>query len=70
MSARQPAVEEFASDSTRYAIGFALLYFLCGAVTVDIVLQKQWGSVPSSLKRKVKNIQEANEAHQSNEKSV
>lgn len=30
------------AGTTRYAISFALLYFLCGALCVDLVLQRYW----------------------------
>jgi hypothetical protein len=42
MSARKPAILLYYDDQARYAICFGLLYFLSGAVAVDIVLQHYW----------------------------
>jgi hypothetical protein len=70
MSARQPAVNESTPNSARYAIGLALLHFLCGAVAVDVVLQKQWGFASSSFKRRLRDLDEVSLATESNEKSV
>ncbi|KAH6612969.1 hypothetical protein C7974DRAFT_428732 [Boeremia exigua] len=67
MSARLPLAQAFKTTSTRYAIGFALLHFLCGAVAVDVVLQKQWGFVASSSKKKLKDLNEVNQAIENNE---
>ncbi len=47
-----------------------MLHFLCGAVAVDVVLQKQWGFVPSSSKKKLRDLNEVNQATEGNEKSV
>lgn len=42
MSARQPLIVTYFDDRARYGICFGLLYFLFGAVAVDLVLQKYW----------------------------
>jgi hypothetical protein len=70
MSARQPAVDESTTKSARYAIGFALLHFLCGAVAVDVVLQKQWGFASSSFKQRLRDLDDVSQATESNERSV
>lgn len=42
MSARTPQPVEYINTRSHYGICFGLLYFLCGAVVVDIVLQRCW----------------------------
>ena len=42
MSARRPLIVVYFDDRARYGICFGLLYFLFGAVAVDVVLQKYW----------------------------
>jgi len=41
-SARQPQADLYYSFRSKYALCFGLLYFLCGAVSVDVVLQRYW----------------------------
>ena len=42
MSARRPEIVTYFDDRARYGICFGVLYFLFGAVAVDLVLQKYW----------------------------
>jgi hypothetical protein len=70
MSARLPLVHAFRSTSTKYAIGFALLHFLCGAVAVDVVLSEQWGFMPSSSKKKLRNLNDVDQVTENNEMLV
>lgn len=42
MSARRPEIVTYFDDRARYGICFGLLYFLFGALAVDLVLQKYW----------------------------
>lgn len=67
MSARLPTVDEY-TDSVRHAIGFALLYFLCGAMAVDVVLQKQWEFVSGAFKQRLQDLTDVARANKSNER--
>jgi hypothetical protein len=67
MSAHLPLAHAFRSTSTKYAIGFALLHFLCGAVAVDVVLSEQWGFMPSSSKKKLRNLNDVDQVTENNE---
>ncbi|KAG9623282.1 glycosyltransferase family 4 protein, partial [Aureobasidium melanogenum] len=42
MSARRPEIVTYFDNRARYGICFGVLYFLFGAVAVDLVLQKYW----------------------------
>ncbi|KAG9880485.1 glycosyltransferase family 4 protein, partial [Aureobasidium melanogenum] len=42
MSSRRPEIVTYFDDRARYGICFGVLYFLFGAVAVDLVLQKYW----------------------------
>lgn len=42
MSARRPEIVTYFDDRARYGICLGLLYFLFGALAVDLVLQKYW----------------------------
>jgi hypothetical protein len=61
MSAKQPRVEIYFDDRARYGICFGLLYFLFGAVTVDLVLQKFWPRAIELPDRKIPTLEVFNE---------
>jgi hypothetical protein len=61
MSAKQPRVEIYFDDRARYGICFGLLYFLFGAVAVDLVLQKFWPRAIELLGRKIPTLEVYNE---------
>jgi hypothetical protein len=61
MSARQPRVEIYFDDRARYGICFGLLYFLFGAVAVDVVLQKFWPLAIELPDRKISTLEVYNE---------
>ena len=57
MSARRPMIEIYFDDRARYGICFGLLYFLFGAVAVDIVLQKFWPLAIELPDRKISSLE-------------
>jgi hypothetical protein len=61
MSAKQPRVEIYFDDRARYGICFGLLYFLFGAVAVDLVLQKFWPRAIELPDRKIPTLEVCNE---------
>jgi hypothetical protein len=61
MSAKQPRVEIYFDDRARYGICFGLLYFLLGAVAVDLVLQKFWPRAIELPDRKIPTLEVYNE---------
>ena len=56
MSARKPPVLLYYDDRAKYGICFGILYFLCGAVAVDIVLQHYWPFARALSDKKLTNI--------------
>ncbi|KAH0294534.1 glycosyltransferase family 4 protein, partial [Aureobasidium sp. EXF-3399] len=57
MSARQPPIEIYFDDRARYGICFGLLYFLFGAVAVDVVLQRFWPLAVQLPDRKISTLE-------------
>lgn len=56
MSARQPHVNLEFDRRALYGVCFGLLYFLCGAVAVDIVLQHYWPFARTLSDERLTNI--------------
>lgn len=56
MSARLPAPLIYYDARSRYAIACGLLYFLVGAVGLDVVLQRYWTSVSGISEEKLNDI--------------
>lgn len=61
MSARRPVIVTYFDDRARYGICFGLLYFLLGAVAVDLVLQKYWPLASALPDRKITDMSVYNE---------
>ncbi|KAI5203258.1 hypothetical protein E4T38_05187, partial [Aureobasidium subglaciale] len=64
MSARQPVIVTYFDDRARYGICFGLLYFLFGAVSVDLVLQKYWPLATELPDCKIDSLDAYNEIKQ------
>ena len=56
MSARRPFIVVYFNDRARYGICFGLLYFLFGAVAVDVVLQKYWPYATQLPNKKITDL--------------
>ncbi|THX33102.1 hypothetical protein D6D10_07915 [Aureobasidium pullulans] len=69
MSARRPVIVTYFDDRARYGICFGLLYFLLGAVAVDLVLQKYWPLASALPDRKITDLSVYNEL-KSNQKRL
>lgn len=70
MSARRPAAIQYFDDRARYGICFGLLYFLCGAVAVDIVLQHYWPYARMLSEKKLTNLDDYSHIIKSEEQYV
>ncbi|KAJ9624030.1 hypothetical protein H2203_005477 [Taxawa tesnikishii (nom. ined.)] len=58
MSARKPEANFYSNATTRYALCFGLLYFLLGAVAVDIVLQRYWPYATMLSKERLTSLED------------
>lgn len=56
MSARRPEPIIYFDARSRYGIAFGLLYFLVGAIGVDVVLQRYWASATATSEEKLTDL--------------
>ncbi|KAI7265048.1 glycosyltransferase family 4 protein [Hortaea werneckii] len=68
MSARGHEPTAFNNPRNRYAICFALLHFLGGALAVDVVLQRCWGAISVMSNEKLGGVDDLNRVLASDEK--
>ncbi|KAI7424007.1 glycosyltransferase family 4 protein [Hortaea werneckii] len=68
MSARGHEPTAFNNPRNRYAICFALLHFLGGALAVDVVLQRCWGAISVMSNEKLGSVDDLNRVLASDEK--
>ncbi|KAI7443195.1 glycosyltransferase family 4 protein [Hortaea werneckii] len=68
MSARGHEPTAFNNPRNRYAICFALLHFLGGALAVDVVLQRCWGAISVTSNEKLGGVDDLKRVLASEEK--